>query len=198
MSLIDALEELERAEPRQLVAALLQDGIEILHTVGLLREEIEENAGDDVDVKISLGYMQDELERFRKLLTAASINQELHNYKEDPQPEFDSEGNIMKQVFVIEKEDNVGTSVGEPIKKGDEVGTVGRVTDLTLTSTADIPYGHKIALKDIPKGDTILKYGLSIGNALDDIKAGDHVHTHNVESNRGRGDKSDADPTKSI
>jgi altronate dehydratase small subunit len=34
-----------------------------------------------------------------------------------------------------------------------------------------------------------MKYGLSIGTASQNIKAGDHVHVHNVESNRGRGDK---------
>lgn len=95
----------------------------------------------------------------------------------------------MKKVFVVEKADNVGTAVGDPIQSGDVVGTEGRVTDATVTARADIPYGHKIALVDIPKGAQVTKYALSIGSALEDIKAGDHVHIHNVESNRGRGDK---------
>jgi altronate dehydratase small subunit len=95
----------------------------------------------------------------------------------------------MKKVFVIEKEDNVGTAVGEPIKAGETVGTAGRVTNITVVANKDIPYGHKIALRDIPKGAQVTKYGLSIGSAMSDIKAGDHVHVHNVESNRGRGDK---------
>lgn len=95
----------------------------------------------------------------------------------------------MKKVFVIEKEDNVGTAVGEPIQKGETVGTTGRVTDVTVTARHDIPYGHKIALARIPKGAQVTKYGLSIGSATQDIQAGDHVHLHNVESNRGRGDK---------
>lgn len=95
----------------------------------------------------------------------------------------------MKKVFVVEKEDNVGTTVGAPIQKGDQVGTEGRVTDVTVTANADIPYGHKIALRDIAKGEQVTKYALSIGTALENIKAGDHVHVHNVESNRGRGDK---------
>lgn len=94
----------------------------------------------------------------------------------------------MKKVFVIDANDNVGTAVVEPIQKGDEVGTNGRITDVVVTARADIAYGHKIALGDIAKGDTIMKYGLSIGSATEDIKAGDHVHIHNVESNRGRGD----------
>ena len=60
--------------------------------------------------------------------------------------------------------------------------------DIEIVAQDDIAYGHKIALMDITSGDTVLKYGLSIGSASCDIKAGDHVHTHNVESNRGRGD----------
>ncbi|PJF40952.1 MAG: D-galactarate dehydratase [Chloroflexi bacterium] len=95
----------------------------------------------------------------------------------------------MKKVFVIEKEDNVGTAVREPIKRGEEVGTDGRVTDVVVTALDDIAYGHKIALRDIAKGETVIKYALSIGTATQDIKAGQHVHIHNVESNRGRGDK---------
>ena len=95
----------------------------------------------------------------------------------------------MKYVFVIEEADNVGTAVGEPIKAGEEVGTEGRVTNVTVKATNDIAYGHKIALVDIPKGTQVTKYALSIGTATQNIKAGDHVHIHNVESNRGRGDK---------
>ena len=99
----------------------------------------------------------------------------------------------MKKVFVIDAEDNVGTAVVEAINSGDEVGTNGRITDIVVTANSDIAYGHKIALKDIAKGETVMKYGLSIGTASADIKAGDHVHVHNVESNRGRGDKVEAD-----
>jgi altronate dehydratase small subunit len=95
----------------------------------------------------------------------------------------------MKKVFVVEKEDNVGTAAVEAIEAGEDVGTEGRVTDVTVTANADIPYGHKIALYDIPKGEQVIKYGLSIGTASQDIQPGDYVHVHNVESNRGRGDK---------
>lgn len=95
----------------------------------------------------------------------------------------------MKKVYVIDANDNVGTVVVEALQAGDAVGSNGQRTDITVTATTDIAYGHKIALVDIPKGGTVLKYGLSIGTATTDIKAGDHVHTHNVESNRGRGDK---------
>lgn len=95
----------------------------------------------------------------------------------------------MKKIFVIDETDNVATVVVEPLGKGDEVQTNGRITDLVLTANQDIAYGHKIALREIKKGEIVLKYGLSIGTAIQDIRAGDHVHIHNVESNRGRGDK---------
>ncbi|NJL94883.1 MAG: UxaA family hydrolase [Anaerolineae bacterium] len=101
----------------------------------------------------------------------------------------------MKKAFVIEEQDNVATVVVEPIQQGETVASYGRVKDITVTANQDIPYGHKIALRDIPRGETIWKYGLSIGSAITDIQAGDHVHIHNIESNRGRGDKAKADQT---
>lgn len=99
----------------------------------------------------------------------------------------------MKKVFVVYAADNVGTVVVEPIRAGDRVGCNGERSDIQVIAGDDIAYGHKIALMDIAKGDTILKYGLSIGSASRDIQAGAHVHTHNVESNRGRGDLTNRD-----
>ena len=43
--------------------------------------------------------------------------------------------------------------------------------------------GHKYALRDIKKGENIIKYGNPIGHATADIAAGEHVHTHNVATN---------------
>ena len=43
--------------------------------------------------------------------------------------------------------------------------------------------GHKYALRDIAKGENIIKYGNPIGHATADIKKGEHVHTHNVKTN---------------
>ena len=43
--------------------------------------------------------------------------------------------------------------------------------------------GHKYALIDIKKGENVIKYGSPIGHATEDIKKGDHVHTHNVKTN---------------
>jgi len=46
----------------------------------------------------------------------------------------------------------------------------------------DVPAGHKIALRDIPKGSAVMKYGYPIGVATADIRAGEFVHTHNLAS----------------
>ena len=42
--------------------------------------------------------------------------------------------------------------------------------------------GHKYAVKDIAKGEHVIKYGFSIGIAKEDIKAEAHVHTHNLKT----------------
>ncbi len=53
---------------------------------------------------------------------------------------------------------------------------------ITLTGEGEIPAGHKIALRDIPQGEYVIKYGEIIGRAKTDIAKGDWVHTHNVAS----------------
>lgn len=47
----------------------------------------------------------------------------------------------------------------------------------------DLKSGHKYALRDIKKGENIIKYGFPIGHATLDIKKGDHVHSHNLKTN---------------
>ncbi|MBF7096649.1 UxaA family hydrolase [Alkalibacter mobilis] len=46
----------------------------------------------------------------------------------------------------------------------------------------DIPFGNKIAIVDIKKGEKVIKYGGVIGESTKDIKAGELVHVHNVKS----------------
>ena len=43
--------------------------------------------------------------------------------------------------------------------------------------------GHKYALRDIAKGEDVIKYGNPIGHATEDIKKDEHVHTHNMKTN---------------
>ncbi len=56
----------------------------------------------------------------------------------------------------------------------------GSVINSNLKTFTEIPFGHKISLSDINKGDLIYKYGQIIGIATNKIKKGSHVHTHNI------------------
>ena len=51
-----------------------------------------------------------------------------------------------------------------------------------VTVASDVPAGHKIAMRPIAAGATVLKYGYPIGVATRDIAPGEHVHTHNLTS----------------
>ena len=84
----------------------------------------------------------------------------------------------MRDYIRIHKNDMVAVAI-RPLKKG----TKCLVEDLTVTLTEDIPMGHKFALRDIVKGENIIKYGFPIGHAAAEIKAGAWVHTHNTETN---------------
>ncbi|MDR2503890.1 MAG: UxaA family hydrolase [Deltaproteobacteria bacterium] len=57
-----------------------------------------------------------------------------------------------------------------------------------LTVLSDIPYGHKVALRDIHLNEAVIKYGEELGAATKEIRRGEHVHAHNLDSRRGRGD----------
>ena len=91
---------------------------------------------------------------------------------------------MTKEVFIIDPKDNVATLVSENGKKGKSI----QAGNNTVTLLDDLPFAHKFAIKPIPKGTQVLKYGYSIGTATRDIAVGEHVHVHNLESNRGRGD----------
>ena len=89
-------------------------------------------------------------------------------------------------LLVHEKADNVGVVVVEGLTAGTEMLCV--VThdnsDFRLTAKADIPIGHKVALKDLAAGDTVFKYGEDIGKMVGDAGVGEHVHTHNCKTKR--------------
>lgn len=59
---------------------------------------------------------------------------------------------------------------------------------LNVKLLQSIPFGHKFAVGSIKKGEKIYKYGEIIGVASSDIATGEHVHVHNLEGTRGRGD----------
>jgi len=92
-----------------------------------------------------------------------------------------------RYIQVVEPTDNVATALRE-IDAGETVTVAVGDEEHTVDVSEDVAFGHKIALEDIPESGEITKYGKSIGNASQDIAAGEWVHVHNVESNYGRGD----------
>ena len=52
-----------------------------------------------------------------------------------------------------------------------------------ITAAAEIPQGHKMALRPIAAGEHVVKYGFSIGHAVAPITPGNWVHTHNMKTN---------------
>jgi altronate dehydratase small subunit len=93
----------------------------------------------------------------------------------------------MKKAIVIDLKDNVATLLAD-VDANDVVQVMmGDKTNETKVQES-IQFGHKFAMKTINKGQNVVKYGEVIGQATQDIGEGQHVHVHNVESLRGRGD----------
>ncbi len=88
--------------------------------------------------------------------------------------------------LVHSPKDNVGVVVVEGLKAGTEMFGVVTETDTTLNLVAehDIPIGHKVALKALASGDTVIKYGEDIGRMVADAGPGQHVHVHNLKTKR--------------
>lgn len=95
----------------------------------------------------------------------------------------------LKLALKVDDLDNVATIFANGIVDGTEVEVRDKKGQSEIiTVHGDVPYGHKIALRDIAKGEPIMKYGESIGAASHAIKKGDYVHIHNMDAMRGRGD----------
>lgn len=94
---------------------------------------------------------------------------------------------MKKQAVVIYEKDNVATCV-DYIPAGTTISFFRGSQAESLTVCQDIPLGHKVALMPIAQNSNIVKYGESIGAATIGIEPGQHVHVHNLESLRGRGD----------
>lgn len=83
--------------------------------------------------------------------------------------------------LLMDPRDNVVTCVAD-VAKGEQVVYKKQGELLCLTAEEDIPYCHKIALTEIPKGAEVIKYGESLGQTSEDIPAGHWVAHHNLFS----------------
>lgn len=89
--------------------------------------------------------------------------------------------------IVMKAKDNVATVTEEVAIDTDvKMNIDGHV--LTIHTKDKIPFGHKVAIRDIAAGEKIIKYGEVIGVATRDIFVGEHTHVHNLGGCRGRGD----------
>ena len=89
--------------------------------------------------------------------------------------------------FVVHDEgDCVGVVVVEGVKAGDQISgwIMDQDKDITFTAGNDIPIGHKLAIKEMKEGDTVIKYGVDIGRVVADIAVGEHAHVHNIKTKR--------------
>jgi (2R)-sulfolactate sulfo-lyase subunit alpha len=88
-------------------------------------------------------------------------------------------------ILLHEHDDDVGVAVVD-LKKGAVVGALtleGKAAG-KVTLRDKVPLGHKVAMRDLPKDKTVIKYGRQIGKAVQAIGKGGHVHTHNLKSMR--------------
>lgn len=90
---------------------------------------------------------------------------------------LDEGGSMKPNVIVIKEQDTVAVAL-EDIPEG---GIVALPGGDVFTALEKIPYSHKVALRDIPNGMAVLKYGESIGCAAKEIRRGAWVHTHNLK-----------------
>ena len=81
-------------------------------------------------------------------------------------------------IVILHPRDNVAVALGA-IAVGE---TVTAHDGETITAVTDIPPSHKIARVDIAAGAEIIKYGEIVAVSTRDIRRGEWVHTHNLES----------------
>ncbi|MDL2227076.1 UxaA family hydrolase [Deltaproteobacteria bacterium OttesenSCG-928-M10] len=95
----------------------------------------------------------------------------------------------MTRALKLDDKDNVATVLADTLR-GEMVRVVDGAQNLwaELSAREDIPEGHKIALALLEKDQPVFKYGQIISRSSRTIEPGEWVHTHNSESERGRGD----------
>ena len=92
----------------------------------------------------------------------------------------------MPHLLIHHRDDNVGVVVVEGLSANTDMLCVVTEdnSDFRLTAKADVPIGHKIALRDLAVGDTVIKYGADIGKIVAPVGKGEHVHVHNLKTKR--------------
>src|SRR5437879_13171196 len=92
--------------------------------------------------------------------------------------------------FVVHDEnDSVGVVVVEGMKAGQEL--TGWIMDqdkaIKVRAQSDVPFGHKLAIRELKSGETVIKYGEGIGRCVARIKVGEQAlkQHDSIKSERG-------------
>jgi len=88
---------------------------------------------------------------------------------------------LRQKAILMGVQDDVATALTD-LTEGERISVSLQDVDMEVSLLESIEFGHKFALRDIAEGEDVLKYGMSIGKALTDIKAGAWVHVHNCRS----------------
>jgi (2R)-sulfolactate sulfo-lyase subunit alpha len=88
-------------------------------------------------------------------------------------------------ILMHEPDDDVGVAVSD-LQSGSQVGAITLEGDpvRAVTLVNDVPLGHKVAMRDIPRGKDVIEYGRVIGIAVLDAPLGSHVHMHCIKTKR--------------
>jgi altronate dehydratase small subunit len=92
-----------------------------------------------------------------------------------------------RKALVLSPRDNVATALAD-LEAGETVAVQTGDEVRAIALQEPIRFGHKFALIRIERHRPVFKYGEEIGRSTRPIAAGEHVHVHNLESLRGRGD----------
>lgn len=85
--------------------------------------------------------------------------------------------------LIVNQNDTVIVAT-EELRKGDTAVFLNNGEYEDVVAKNDIPIYHKISIKEMHLGESVVKYGESLGLAKCDITVGEHVHTHNLQSQR--------------
>ena len=89
--------------------------------------------------------------------------------------------------FVVHDEnDSVGVVVVEGVQSGNMLNgwIMDQDKEIQIKAMSDIPIGHKLAIRALPKESTVIKYGVDIGRVVAPIEVGEHAHVHNIKTKR--------------
>ena len=88
-------------------------------------------------------------------------------------------------ILLLDPRDTVAVAL-IPLHPGTAVAVRRGEQALTVVAASLIPFGHKVAVVAMAAGDPVVKYGEAIGFATSPIRPGQHVHVHNVRSDRAK------------